>query len=337
VTTEHAGRTFDWRPRFDERSLNFRAAAGVTTMPTTGVLWAHGPVLDQASEGSCVGMGCAGAVAAEPSSRSGVTFSYAVNWYRRAQRLDVWPGERYSGTSVLAGCLVGRERKLWAGFRWAKNPAELAAGLQNPDLGPAIIGVQWSEQLYETDELGVLRAGELNPDMGHCVLVVGYVPAPEHVADELWTDLEELELRDAVESLTEPSFLILNSWGRTFGRNGLAVAPLQLVRRWFAHHGEFGLPEKRAKRKGAAMPDLDEDETPESEEDPERHTTTLHLTAADVQEGDRILDPPEELGRESVTVRSLPRLVSGRRARITTTAGVFTVAAGSAVTVRRPQ
>jgi hypothetical protein len=334
------GRTFDWAPRFDPRSLNFRAAPDATELPATGRLWDLGPVLDQGAEGACVGMGCAGAVAAAPSGRSGVSFSYAFNWYRHAQRLDEWHGEAYEGTSVLAGCKVGRERKLWTGFRWAKNPAELAHGIiRDPDDGggPAIIGVQWSEDLYETSQLGVLPGDvTLNPTMGHCVMLFGYLPAPDIITRELWDQLAELDLVDGVDSLKEPSFLLLNSWGRTYGRGGLAVAPLTLVRRWFAARGEFALPVGRVPARGRKAAAVSETER-EQEQERESGTTTEHVTMADVLEGDRILDPPEELGQESATVTAPVRYVSGRRVIVSTTAGRFRISAASPVTVRRSQ
>jgi hypothetical protein len=57
-----------------------------------------------------------------------------------------------------------------------------------------------------------------------------------------------------------------------------------------------------------------------------------------VQDGDRILDPPEELEQESVTVRGTPRHVTGwngRRVTIPTTGGTFQLGAAEPVTVRR--
>lgn len=372
TVTEKDGRTFDWQPRFDPRSLAFRAAPGVTEMPTTGRIWQHGPVLDQGAEGACVGFACAGLVAAEPSDRRGVNDSYARNWYRRAQRLDQWPGETYSGTSVLAGCLVGRERRLWAGFRWAKTPAELAAGILNPDLGPAMIGIQWSPDLYDVPASGVLDPDvRLDPTLGHAVDLFGYVPARALVTRQMQDDLEELGLWEAVDRLTEPSFLLLNSWNDSWGAGGRAVVPLALMRRWIAARGEFALPEGRMK--GAARMTTPGEQTTEddaAEQETQEQTTegaggddasppagddasqaaaddgtaeragdaTHHISAADVQDGDRLLDPPEALGQESVTVRGAPRMVSGwngRRVTIDSTAGTFQLGAADPVTVRR--
>lgn len=338
MVTEHAGRTFDWAARFDPRSLNFRAAPGVTAMPTTGAVWPVGPVLDQGREGACVGMGYSGAVAAAPSSRSGVNLAYALSWYRRAQRLDEWPGEAYEGTSVLAGGKVGRARRLWTGFRWAKSPAELAAGILDPALGPAVIGVQWSEQLYEVPATGLMPGDvTLDPEMGHCVLLFGYVP--ERPGRDLQTQVAKLGLWPAVSGLGEPSFLLLNSWGQSWGHKGMAVAPLSLVRRWFAARGEFALPENRTKGR-TTMTASDEDQQPATDVDEDQPAdVTLHLTAAEVQAGDRILDPPDALGQESVTVRAVShrRAWSGRLVQVTGRAVTFSLPAGTPVTVRRPQ
>lgn len=339
MSTEHAGRTFDWRPRFDPRSLQYRAAPRQQDMPATGVLWHTGPTLDQGSEGACVGMGCTGAVLAEPSSRpQSRPRDYAMRWYRRAQRLDEWPGEAYDGSSVLAGCLVGRERKLWSGFRWAKTPAELAAGLADPTLGPAVIGVQWSDDLYSTDEHGVMRSGPFSDQLGHCVLVFGYLPAPAQITRELWDELDELDLRDAAESLAEPSFLVLNSWGPDYGRGGRALAPLSLVRRWFAGRGEFALPENRTPRPGKGLTMAAGDELGQDELD-ETGDVTMRPRADELLDGDRIIEGlPDDLGQDSATVRHTRHVRGwgGDMVLVSTTAGTFTVSAGAELTVRRP-
>jgi hypothetical protein len=332
MSTTRDGRTFDHRPRFDPRSLNFRAAPGVTALPTAGRIWKHGPVLDQGAEGACVGFGSSGAVGAAPLSRTGVTNSYARSWYRAAQRLDEWPGEAYEGTSVLAGCLEGRRRKMWTGFRWAKRPAELAAGIVADSLGPAIIGVQWSAQLYDVPASGLLDADvKLDPDLGHCVLLFGYVPAWADCSPALRTELDAVGLAAAARQLGAPGFPLLNSWNTTWGNGGRALAPVGLVQRWFDRHGEFGLPEGRTPGGRAAA----------ASEEPARMRAgdeTLHLSAAQIEDGDRLLDPPEELGQESVTVRGRPRHVTGwngRRVVVTSTGGVFQLGADDPVTVRR--
>lgn len=340
---EHNGRTLDWRPRFDPRSLEHRMGAGVATLPTTGRLWAHGPVLDQGREGACVGMGCAGEAAAEPVPVPGVTSRYALGWYRSAQRRDPWPGEAYSGTSVLAGLLEGRARGLYAGFVWAKSAEELAAGIvrtASKGGGPAIIGVEWRAGSYSTDRLGVLRPS--GPVVGgHCVAVLGFVPAGTTESSTLGKQLVALGLWAGYVSVAGPVFVILNSWGEGFGIKGLALVPVDVMRAWVRAGGEFAMAEGRALGKSATAAQLEQEVGTTGEHaapataSPDR---THHLLAGDLEDGDRIVEGvPAELGQDTVTVQSR-RLVAGwngRQVRVRSTAGVFTLRASAPVTVRR--
>jgi len=345
----HDGRRLDWFPRFDPASLDYPIAAGpATPLPARGRLWQPGRILDQGREGACVGFGCAAEAAAEPVSVPRVTNAVARSWYRNAQRRDQWPGEAYDGTSVLAGCLEGRARGLYAGFRWAKRAEQLLAGIAadpEQDGGPALLGVQWTEGSYETDQLGVLRpSGDVVG--GHCVCVLGVVVPADLTADDaagvqLRNDLEELELLDGVRAVLEDdgedaAAIVQNSWGEVFGRNGLCVVPLTVLQGWARAGWEAAQPQGRRLpgRKGVAMSSTEEQPATESTD------STLHITAAEIVDGDRILDPPEELGQESVTVRGTPQLVTdwrGRRIVVNSRAGTFTLGATSPVTVRRRQ
>jgi transposase len=79
---------------------------------------------------------------------------------------------------------------------------------------------------------------------------------------------------------------------------------------------------------------------PDQEEAPSMRAgdETLHVIAAQVRDGDRILDPPDDLRQESVTVRGAPRIVTswrGHRVVVNSTGGVFQLGATDPVTVRR--
>jgi hypothetical protein len=356
----HDGRRLDWFPRYDERSQLYAATPAAVALPTSGRLWNPGQVLDQGSEGACCGFAAAAEAAAEPVPVPRVTNRYARGWYLNAQRRDEWPGQSYDGTSVLATMKEGKARGLYGGYGWFFTVEQLAAGIvrdESDDGGPAVIGVEWRAGSYSTDPWGVLRPS--GPIVGgHALCVLGYVPADSGPDRDLWDQLEELDLAGAVDSVLVReygAFVVQNSWGPTFGRNGLCVVPVSVMRAWVESGGEFAQPQQRrlpAPRKGSAMTepeDLDVEEPvvePEPEPEPEQPATseptdtTLHLTAVDVQDGDRILDPPDELGQESVTVRGVPQVVQdhrGRRVVVRSTAGVFTLGAGSGVTVRRRQ
>jgi hypothetical protein len=234
----HRGRTFDWVPRFDERSLNFRAAPRATTLPTGGRIWRTGRTLDQGREGACVGFACAGEAAATPARVPGAdTNAYAAAWYHRAQQLDEWAGEAYDGTSVLAGCLVGRERGCWSGFTWAKSVEEYADAIVRK--GPGIAGVTWHEDSYETDALGVLRVSGAVVG-GHAILVNGFIP--EAPSAYMRTRLAALGLLPAFDSIDGGAFLMLNSWSPTFGKGGSALVPVDDFRQWVRERAELAIP-----------------------------------------------------------------------------------------------
>jgi hypothetical protein len=367
----HNGRRLDWFRRFDPASRMYAGAARARARPRRGRLWNPGRVLDQGAEGACCGFAAAAEAAAEPVPVPRITNRYARGWYKNAQRRDEWPGEQYDGTSVLATMKEGKARGLFGAYGWFLRVESLAHGLvadPEDDGGPAVVGVEWREGSYETDQLGVLRpSGQVVG--GHALCVLGFVPADlsamaEQEATALLEQLAELDLDDAVRSVLEDepaAFIIQNSWGPTFGKNGLAVVPLSVMRGWFESRGEFAQPQQRqlpAQRKGSTMtgpepvdqledvedpdeqPATDVREDAELDELPEQRPgdETLHISATEVLEGDRILDPPDELGQESVTVRGTPRVIQdhrGRRVVLSGRVGTFTLAAGARVTVRR--
>ena len=235
--THHAGRTFDWAPRFDERSLNFRAAPQAVALPTGGRIWRTGPTLDQGEEGACVGFACAGEAAASPARVPNVTDAYARAWFHRAQYLDEWPGQDYPGTSVLAGCLVGRERGCWSGFRWAKSAEEFASAVVRT--GPGVAGITWREDSYDTDALGVLRASGAVVG-GHAILVFGFIPAVP--SQYMRNRLASLGLLDGFDSLGDAAFLVQNSWGSGWGKEGRALVPVSIMRDWVRARAELAIP-----------------------------------------------------------------------------------------------
>jgi hypothetical protein len=342
------GRRFDWFPRFDEASRRFAVAPDATGLPTRGRLWNPGRVLDQGAEGACCGFAAAADAAAEPVPVPRITNAYARGWYLSAKRRDEWPGEAYDGTSVLATLKEGRARGLFGRYGWYFSVEQLAHGLvrgEDEDGGPCVAGVEWRQGSYRTDELGILRpSGDVVG--GHAVCFLGFVPFGAGADVELRDQLEELDLLDAMNQLVEEdedgAFVVQNSWGLEFGRKGLCVVPLSVVRDWFATHGEFGQPQQRRLppkvRRTSVVTESELDEGQDGTPEPGRRDETLHITAVELQDRDRILDPPEELQQESVTVRGAPvhvRGFGGRRVRITSTAGTFTLGAGIPVTVRR--
>lgn len=152
--------------------------------------WRPGPILDQGSEGACVGFSAAAFKGCDPLMSS-VDDSEALRIYRRAQHLDQWPGTDYSGTSVDAGCKVLREDETIEVYAWATTKAELYYWILNK--GPVMLGMDWYEGMYVTDRNGFIRPTGRRVG-GHAILARG---------------------RSAWKSLR-----LQNSWGRDFGESG---------------------------------------------------------------------------------------------------------------------
>ena len=227
-------RTFDYRPRLDERNRAYRISTADPELLNRSRYWVPGPVLDQGREGACVGFGCTGEAMASPVrvrmdrwatyGQAPVGNEAALGVYRRAKEIDEWEGVDYEGTSVRAGMLVGRERGWWSGFRWAFNMLELRAALEE---GPVVIGVDWYSGMYETDGGSLFPVGQVVG--GHCILVTGYSP------------------RRKVGSITSPAFRLRNSWSADWGVNGSAyIAADNLDKILFQAGGEAAVPVGRA-------------------------------------------------------------------------------------------
>lgn len=231
-------RVLDWSPRHDERSRGFSVAGVVdTSKPLVARRWsAFSPPLDQGSEGACVGFGAAGAVNVHRLAAAIVEHAArrspaelapelldagdALELYRAAQTLDEWPGEEYSGTSVLAGMKAAVAAGLVGSYRWAFGTRQLAHAII--ELGPAVIGVPWLSGMYATDARGVVQVtGEKVG--GHCLAVVGFDPAHPLTGG--------------------PAFEWLNSWGPAYGRDGVGVIPAGRLSWLLAGAGEAALPQ----------------------------------------------------------------------------------------------
>lgn len=219
----HAGRTFDWTPKHDERSRMYAVRDIVEVAPTKPLWWAGGAVLDQGREGACAGFAAAAEAAASPARVAGVTDAYARGWYQRAKELDEWRGEDYDGTSVNGTMKVGRERGMWDSYHWAFGVDDVRKALL---LGPVVIGIPWFEGLYETrgSQHEMVADGELVG--GHCILVTGWAPSFGRLG---------------------ATFRLRNSWGPSFGKNGNGYMRRATLAALLEQDGEAAVPTDRHK------------------------------------------------------------------------------------------
>lgn len=212
------GHTLDRLVEFDERSRAFPIRAVVPAKPRS-YTWACAPVLDQGSEGACVGFAWTHELAARPVVVAEASDDLARSVYREAQKVDQWPGEGYEGTSVIAGAKVLGGRGWLSEYRWAFGIDDLilAVGLK----GPAVLGINWYSGMFGLDADGYVRpTGRVAG--GHAILCRGV-------------------------SLPMERFLVHNSWGPGWGRSGLAWLAFNDAERLLGEDGEACIPVRRTR------------------------------------------------------------------------------------------
>lgn len=223
MATPSGIRTFDWRPNPDPRSADFhvkRRSAAVSARESR--TWTfRSPVLDQASEGACVGFGvtkCA------TQSRYGNRLylpdptATARGMYYGSRRIDEWEGEGYDGTSVNAGCKLARELGLIDGWEWCTSWPDVVYAMK--EIGPVVFGLWWPEGLASPDPVTGF-AEVTGADLGgHCVCAKG-------VYD-----------RRKVGPFEGRLWQIEQSWGTGHGKAGRIFVPDSQLRTLFMREGE---------------------------------------------------------------------------------------------------
>lgn len=207
-------------PAFDERSRAFGVLA-IEDRPPRSYTWAASPnVLDQGTEGACVGFSWAGELGARPVVIA-VDDARGRQLYAAAQIIDRSEGRWWpEGASVLAGAKAVRAAGHMDEYRWCFGADELATGVSWA--GPAVIGIPWHRSMYAPD-----RSGYLRPDGdvvgGHAILVRGY-------------------------NVRARRFLLRNSWSASWGplRGDCYLSHADMAA-LLADAGECCLPIRRAK------------------------------------------------------------------------------------------
>lgn len=226
--------------QFDPRSANFPIRALLidptkrTAVRLRSYTWPLDRTLDQGTEGACVGFSITHELAARPVAIAEATDDLALRIYKEAQKIDQWPGEGYSGTSVLAGMKVAAELGYFDEYRWAFGLEDLVLAVGHH--GPAVIGIDWYEGMFEPDEHGFLETtGALAGGHAICVRGVRLVKATKTSTVVGVGLLAGYDL--------ERSYVTLhNSWGPDWGDNGKAKVRLTTLDSLLKAGGEAAVP-----------------------------------------------------------------------------------------------
>jgi hypothetical protein len=222
-SSEHPRLT--WRSRHDERSRQYGVRRlMVGSAPVTDHVWPVGPVLDQGTEGACVGFGIVTALNAQVAGDPDRTVDDALRLFRRADQLD-GDGRTGVGTSVLAGMQAAVEAGLFGGYSWAFGTRDVAQAVLQ--VGPVIVGVPWLAGMYDTGPGGLVELTGADEGIGHCLAVVG------------------LKLRGPQGQLG-PYFVWQNSWGPGYGDRGLGYIHHRDLATLLHGTGEAAIPTRAA-------------------------------------------------------------------------------------------
>lgn len=194
VRISQTRRRLDRRVQFDDRSRAFpiRALLPAAVKPRS-FTWECPVRLDQGREGACVGFSITQEYAARPAEHADVTDRQALMLYSAARAIDGLP-DTEEGTSVLAGAKAAVGVGWWTEYRWAFSVEDLALAIGHH--GPAVIGVNWYQNMLDPNRDGYLEM--TGPVVGgHAILVAGY-------------------------NVKRDDFLLVNSWGASWGDNGTA-------------------------------------------------------------------------------------------------------------------
>lgn len=206
-------RTFDRLQQFDERSRRYPIIALIEERQPRARGWSLRTQLDQGAEGACVGFAWAHELAAVPRKVT-VSNEYARNIYRRAQQLDIWPGEGYEGTSVLAGAKTVMEQQHMKEYRWAFGINEALLAISYA--GPVVFGLDWYRGMMDTNPEGYIHlTGEVMG--GHAIVGI------------------------AVHTKTR-RVVLQNSWGGNWGNAGRCYLAWEDLAKLLADGGECCVP-----------------------------------------------------------------------------------------------
>lgn len=213
ILTHKLGRLLE----FDERSRNFPIRLMlVPNLPLRSYTWSCKEHLDQGLTPTCVGFAFVHEAIARPKVLHS-TSERALIVYHEAQLIDEWPGESYTGTSILAGAKVTKAQGWYAEYRWAFTLDDVLRTIGYK--GPVVLGINWYETMFAPDSTGQIRVGG-GVVGGHAILANGV-------------------------SIKNKLIRLHNSWGPRWGKSGDCFISFLDIERLLGESGEVCVPVKR--------------------------------------------------------------------------------------------
>lgn len=194
-------------PAVDERDRRYRMAAPASERTFRNWL-SPGPVWNQGATPQCVSY----------AANRFLTSHRVVNhlpmaldaFYRECQLVDEWEGEDYDGTSVRAAFKVLKRLGLVTSYGWADEVHAVAR--QILEVGPVVVGTDWTEKMDETDADGYIWP-EGKVLGGHAWLLLG-------------ANTRRRNPDGSVGALR-----MINSWDSDWGQRGKAWITLDAMQR----------------------------------------------------------------------------------------------------------
>lgn len=150
---------------------------------------------DQGDTPQCVGYAWAHWIEDGPIGHSGPAPIVPPDLiYSNAQKLDEWPGEDYEGTSVRGAAKYLKASGKVKSYLWAFDLNTLINTVLTR--GPVVVGTDWYTDMFYPDTTGLIRVRGYVAG-GHAYVINGV---------------------DTVKKI----FRIKNSWGKSWGKSGLA-------------------------------------------------------------------------------------------------------------------
>lgn len=212
-------RRLDRIPQFHPKNRLFAVREVLPDKPLHSYTWRGYTILDQGSQGACVGFGWAHELLSRPRVVRDVDDAFARNIYNEARKVDEWPGEQYEGTSVLAGAKTVQTMGHIREYRWGFSVEDVLLALGY--IGPVVLGLQWYTGMMDTDAEGFIKPTGV-VEGGHCV------------------EADQINVRG--DYIAGP-----NSWSFDWGIAGRWKMQIDDFRRLLAEEGEACIPVGRLK------------------------------------------------------------------------------------------